>query len=367
MIRSLPESGPRPRPGVLAIAPYVGGDSHAPGVQRLIRLASNEGAFGPSPLAQAAYQAAMAQIHRYPDGGSVVLREAIAAHHGLDAARVVCGAGSDNLLNLLAQIYSGPGDEILYSAHGFLFYPIAARLAGATPVMVPEQGLKADIDALLSQVNDNTRIVFLANPNNPTGSYLSEAELGRLHAGLPEHVLLVVDAAYAEFVTESDYEPGVRLVDRASNVVMTRTFSKIYALGGLRLGWAYAPDGIIDALNRAREPFNVSLPAQAAGVAALEDRAFTTRACEHNRQCREWFSAQVRLLGRKVYPSAANFVLVEFDTPQQAEAMRQSLKSQGVLVRQVGSYGLPCCLRITIGTDDEMRSVLAILAGAAAR
>src|SRR5437763_4773068 len=270
--------GPVPGPGILDIAPYIGGDAAAPGIERPIRLASNESALGPSPKAFAAYRALAPEIDRYPDGSSATLREAIGRHHGLDPERIVCGSGSDELIGLLLRAYAGEGDEVLYSRHGFLMYPIGAKSVGATPVAVPERELTADVDGFLAQVTDRTRIVFIANPNNPTGTYLSAEELARLHAGLPPNVVLAIDAAYAEFVNRNDYEPGVGLVNRAENVVMLRTFSKIYALAGLRLGWAYCPPAIADVMNRVRGPFNVTAPALAAGVAALEDIGALARA-----------------------------------------------------------------------------------------
>src|SRR5438067_13740939 len=248
-------SAPVPGPGILDIAPYVGGESTVEGVERPIRLASNESALGPSPKAVAAYKALAGEMHRYPDGGAERLRAALGRHHGLDPARIVCGAGSDELIALLQRAYAGPGVEVLYSRHGFLMYSIGAMAVGATPVAVPERKLTADVDAILARVTERTRIVFIANPNNPTGTYLSINDMNRLHAGLPSNVVLAIDAAYAEFVNRNDYEPGVALVNRASNVVMLRTFSKIYALAGLRLGWAYCTPEIADVLNCIRGQF----------------------------------------------------------------------------------------------------------------
>ena len=358
-------TAPVPRPGILDIAPYVGGEAHVPGATRLIRLASNEGALGPSPRAMDAYVAGAAELHRYPDGGSTALREALGRHHGLDPARIVCGSGSDELIALLVRSYVGPGDEIVYSRHGFLMYPIAAKAAGASPVAAPEKGLRTDVDAMLAAVTGRTRIVFVANPNNPTGSFLAPDEIRRLHAGLPGHVLLVVDAAYAEYVDRPDYSAGAELVDEAANVVMTRTFSKIYALGSVRLGWAYCGAGVADVLNRVRGPFNVSSAAQIAGLAALEDQDFVDRSRRHNDVWRAWLSERLTELGLRVHPSVANFVLVGFAGSgghnDPAEAARQYLKKHGILVRQMGAYGLPDCLRITIGTEDEMRTVAGTL------
>lgn len=351
---------PQPRPGILEIAPYVGGEAKIPGVDRVIRLASNESALGPSPRAIAAYQAWAGEIHRYPEGHSRLLRDALAHLHGLDVERIVCGNGSDDLLQLLVRGYAGPGDEVLYSRHGFLVYPIAALACGATPVAAPEANLTFDVDAVLALVTDRTRLVFIANPNNPTGTYLSRYEMRRLHAGLPSSVLLVIDAAYAEFVRRNDYEPGIELVEAAQNVVMTRTFSKIYALGGLRLGWAYCSAAVADVLNRIRGPFNVNAAAQAAGLAALADTASFERAQAHNEIWRPWLERALTDCGLVVTPSVANFVLVQFPAaPKDASAAFAYLQSLGILTRKVASYGLGDHLRITIGTEDEMRAVAA--------
>jgi histidinol-phosphate aminotransferase len=356
-------TGPVPRPGILEIAPYVGGEASIPGVERPIRLASNESALGPSPKAVAAFRALAGEIHRYPEGSAKVLRDAIGRRHGLDPERIVCGAGSDELIALLLRCYAGPGDEVLYSRHGFLMYPIGALSVGAIPVAAPERSLTADVDALLERVTPRTRIVFIANPNNPTGTYLGAAELARLHAGLPPSVVLAIDAAYAEFVNRNDYEPGVSFIDRAENVVMLRTFSKIYALAGLRLGWAYCPPAIADVLNRVRGPFNVSTPALAAGVAAVEDAVAFARARAHNDRWLPWFSQRLAALGLPLTPSVGNFVLPRFpDEPgRNADAAFSFLQARGILTRKMGGYGLPQYLRVTIGTGKEMEKVAAVL------
>jgi histidinol-phosphate aminotransferase len=275
----------------------------------------------------------------------------------------VCGAGSDELIGLLLRCYAGPGSEVLYSRHGFLMYPIGAQSVGATPVAVPEKALTADVDAILAQVTDRTRIVFIANPNNPTGTYLSAEELARLHAGLPPNVVLAIDAAYAEFVNRNDYEPGIGLVNRAENVVTLRTFSKIYALAGLRLGWAYCPPAIADVLNRVRGPFNVTAPALAAGVAAVEDVGALARARAHNDRWLPWLSERLAALGLLLTPSVANFVLPQFpdDPRHNADAAFAFLQSRGILTRKMGGYGLPRHLRITIGTGEEMETVFAAI------
>jgi histidinol-phosphate aminotransferase len=357
-------SGPQPRPGILDIAPYVPGDSKAEGIAEPLKLASNESSLGPSPRAIAAYRAMAEKLHRYPDGASLDLRTAIAKHHGLDRERIVVGNGSDELIALLTRAYAGPGDEVLFTEHAFAMYPIATLAAGAKPVVAKEKGLRADIDALIAKVTDRTRIVFQANPNNPTGSYLTKDEIERLHKALPPRVLLVIDAAYAEYVTRNDYTAGTELAEKMSNVVMTRTFSKIYGLAGLRLGWMYGAAPIIDAINRTRGPFNVTLPAQAAGVAALADVAHIDQARTLNDHWLPWFSDQARSLGLEVPPSVGNFVLVRFPKAngKDANAANEFLLKRGIILRKVAGYGLPDCLRLTIGNEAEMRATVSALA-----
>ncbi len=353
----------QPRPGILDISPYVGGDASAEGVNRVIRLASNENPLGPSPKAIEAYTRMQGELHRYPDGGSNDLRDAIAANEGLEQDRIVCGAGSDELISLLVRAYAGPGDEVLYSEHGFLMYPISAKTVGATPVASPEHNLTTDVDELLAQATTRTKLVFVANPNNPTGTYISAEELRRLRRGLPESVLLVIDAAYAEYVAEDDYSAGAELVAESENVVMTRTFSKIHGLASLRLGWAYCPPAVADVLNRLRGPFNVSLAAQAAGVEAIKDSAHIQRSVEHNAKWLTWFNQEVAKLGVEPGNCVGNFALVRFPDPgeKSADAALAYLKTRGILVRAMGGYGLPDCLRVTIGTEDETRSVVEAL------
>jgi histidinol-phosphate aminotransferase len=353
---------PRPRASILQIAPYIGGEARIAGIERPIRLASNESALGPSAKALAAYHAVGPEMFRYPDGHSTALRQALARHHGIEAERIVCGLGSDDLIHLLAEAYAGEGDEVIYSRHGFSIYPIAAMTVGATPMAAPEKNLTFDVDAVLALVTRKTKLVFIANPNNPTGTYIPRAALERLHAGLPPSVILVVDAAYAEYVVGADYESGLALAASAPNVVMTRTFSKIYAMGGLRLGWCYSSAEIADVLNRIRGPFNVNMAAQAAGVAALEDVAATERAREHNTIWRPWFTRELAALGLELTPSVANFVLARFPNPaKHADAAWEFLRARGILVRKVGVYHLPEHLRITIGTEAELRAVVAAL------
>ncbi len=352
---------PVPRPGIMEIEPYVGGESAVPGIDRVIKLASNEGALGPSPKAVAAYQALAGDLHRYPDGGCTELRAGLARAYGLDAGRIVCGAGSDELLGLLAKAYAGPGDEVICSEHGFLMYPLATLAAGATPVVAAERNLAADVDEILAKVTDKTRIVFIANPNNPTGTHLPPNAMKRLRDNLPGTVLLVIDAAYAEFITgRDDYSPGVELVESTDNTVMTRSFSKIFALGSVRLGWAFCPENVADVLNRVRNPFNVSAPAQVAGLAALEDADFLERSRRHNTTWRAWTTERLRERGLRVTDSLGNFVLVRFpDEPERTAAKADAfLKAKGIIVRRMAGYGLPESLRVSIGTEDEMTAFI---------
>jgi histidinol-phosphate aminotransferase len=348
---------------VLDIQAYVPGKSSASGVAKIFKLSSNETPLGPSPRAIAAYQSVGAHLEDYPDGASSELREAIGRAFGLDPDRIVCGAGSDDLLNLLARAYLADGDEAIHTTHGFLVYPIATRATGAKPVVAPETDFTADVDLILAALTPKTKIVFLANPNNPTGTYISFAEVKRLHDGLPPHVLLVLDAAYAEYVRNNDYESGIELVATSENVVMCRTFSKIHGLAALRLGWMFGPAHVIDAVNRIRGPFNVNAPAIAAGVAAIEDVAHVERAREHNTRWLAWLTREIERLGLKVTPSVANFLLIHFPetkgrTAKEADAF---LTARGLILRQVGAYKLPNALRMSVGSEEANRLVVAAL------
>jgi histidinol-phosphate aminotransferase len=366
MPRALPNNSaagkPLPKPGILDIAPYVGGKSKAaPGV-RVAKLSSNETPLGASPLAKKAFAACADTLHRYPDGSAAKLREAIAEVYKLPPELIACGAGSDELIGLLIHAYAGVGDEILMSEHGFLMYKIYAQGFGVSVVAAPEKTLRADIDAMLAKVTLRTKIVFIANPNNPTGSYVTKAEIKRLHEALPPHVLLVIDAAYSEYVDLQDYSDGSELVEGNDNVVVLHTFSKIYGLSALRLGWAYGPAHVIDVLNRIRGPFNVSTPAIEAGVAAVRDIAFTKSTRQFNNQWLAWLSKEISALGLKVYPSIANFVLVEFkDGKHSAASANQFLTARGLIVRDVAAYGLPQALRISVGLEEDNRAVVAAL------
>jgi histidinol-phosphate aminotransferase len=360
---------PTPRPGVMAIRAYVPGKSSAPGVARVFKLSSNETPLGPSPRAIEAYHHVAAHLQDYPDGSSSDLREAIGRACGLDPARLVCGFGSDDLLTLLARVYLGDGDEAIHTTHGFLVYPIATLATGAAPVIAAEKHYTADVDAILAAVTARTKVVFLANPNNPTGTYLPYDEIKRLHRGLPPRVLLVLDAAYAEYVGRNDYDAGTELVASSQNVVMCRTFSKIHGLAAVRLGWMYGPDHIVDAVNRVRGPFNVSAPASAAGIAAIQDAAHVARSVAHNEKWRGWLTVELGKLGLTVTPSVANFILIHFppESGRTADEADKLLTSRGVILRQVGAYGLPNALRMSIGTEEANRLAVATLSEFMAR
>lgn len=356
---------PKPNPGIMEIEAYVPGKSHAPaGVARVHKLSSNENPFGASPAAIEAARAVASRLEFYPDGMAMRLRQAIAAAHGLNAANIMCFNGSDEVLSLLARIYLAPGDEGIYTEHGFLAYRIYIQASGATPVVARENAEQADVDAIIAAVTPRTRMVFLANPNNPTGTYLPFEEVRRLHAALPGNVLLVIDAAYAEYVRRNDYAAGIELVAGAENVVMTRTFSKVHGLGGARIGWAYLPAGVAAALERVRDPFNVNALAIEAGVAAMGDRAHVERSVAHNNHWLAWLTEEFTRLGLRVTPSVGNFILVHFplDARHSAAAADEFLAARGYLLRRVSAYGFPNALRMTVGTEEANRGVAAALA-----
>jgi histidinol-phosphate aminotransferase len=348
---------------VLEIAPYVPGKSSAPGVTKVFKLSSNETPLGPSPKAIEAYRAVAEHLEDYPDGAATALREAIGHAFGLDPARIICGAGSDDLLNLIARAYLADGDEAIHTTHGFLVYPIATMGTGAKPVIAAEKNYTADVDAILAAVTPRTKVVFLANPNNPTGTYIPFDEVKRLHRGLPAHVLLVLDAAYAEYVERNDYESGLELVATSENVVMCRTFSKIHGLAALRLGWMVGPAHVVDAINRIRGPFNVNAPAIAAGIAAMRDIGHVERSRAHNTQWLGWLTEEIGKLDLKVTPSVANFLLIHFpDTPgKTAKEADAFLTKRGLVLRAVAAYKLPNALRMSVGTEEANRLVVAAL------
>jgi histidinol-phosphate aminotransferase len=349
----------RALPWIMDIDPYKGGEATLPGIAKPVKLASNENAFGPSPKAIAAFAAAAPRLHIYPEGSAHALREALAIKHGLDPARIICGAGSDELFFLLTRAFVAPGDEVVTNEHAFGVYPIATKQSGGVLVEAKDagpQGLDADVDALLAAVTPKTKVLFLANPNNPTGTYLPASEIARLHQGLPGHVLLVIDAAYAEFVDRPDYSWGIELAD-APNVLLTRTFSKIYGLAALRVGWGYGAPAIIDALHRVRGPFNVSIPAQEAAMAALEDQTFADKSADHVRAELPRVIAALEKMGLTTTPSACNFVLIHF-SPGQATGADAFLRTRGYILRAMKSYKLPDALRMTIGSIEHNSGAL---------
>ncbi|MEX0280616.1 MAG: histidinol-phosphate transaminase [Arenibacterium sp.] len=346
-----------PQPGIMEIALYQGGSSHVPGVSNVIKLSSNENPYGPSPAAVSALRQVAGEMHRYPSTDHAGLRAAIAETQGLEAEKIICGVGSGEILKLLADAYAGPGDEILFTEHGFSMYPIYAHACGATPVQVKERDRVTDVDALLAGCTDKTRLVYIANPSNPTGTMIGSAELARLADGLPETALLVLDGAYAEYV--EGYDAGASLVRERDNVVMTRTFSKLYGLGGLRVGWGYGPKDIIDVLYRIRGPFNLSAPALAAAEAAIRDTDYAEYCRSENARWRTWLAESLAEIGVPSDTSCANFILARFGSEHEADACDAYLKSQGLIVRKVAGYNLAEALRITVGDEIACRRVVA--------
>lgn len=349
-----------PQPGIMDIALYQGGAASVEGVADVVKLSSNENLYGPSPRASDAFRQSAGELHVYPSTQHERLREAIGEVHGLDPARVICGVGSDEIISFLCYAYAGPGDEVLHTEHGFGMYKISALAAGATPVSVREKERVTDVDALLEGVTDRTKLVFIANPNNPTGTMIPEAEVARLADGLPAGCLLVLDGAYAEYV--DGFDAGLNVMEGRDNVFMTRTFSKIYGLGGLRVGWGYGPQEIVDTLNRIRGPFNLSGPALKAAHAAVRDVAYTERCRVQNAKWRGWLAAELAKLGVPSDPSECNFILARFASPEEAQACDAHLKTRGLIVRMVAGYNLPECLRITIGNETSCRRVAAAVA-----
>jgi len=358
-------SAPTPRPGILDIAPYKGGKSSADSAQRVIKLSSNEGALGPSPKAMEALRKSAERLHRYPDGGCDVLRHKLAEKYGLEFDQLICGNGSDEILTLLIRAYAGPGDEVLYSEHGFLMYPIATMGVGATPVTAKETNMTTDVDALLAAVTDKTKIVFVANPNNPTGTWIDCVALEAFLKRMPDHVVTVVDEAYFEYVDDADFPDAVALLRRWPGLIATRTFSKIYALAGLRIGYAVASSGITEVLNRVRQPFNVN----SLGLVAASEALTETEFVQHSRRINKAGMVQLcqgfQKLGLEYIPSKGNFISVDVGGP--AEAVYERLLRQGVIVRPVANYGMPQHLRITIGLEQENDQALTALETALAR
>ena len=344
-----------PQPGIMDTALYKGGAGHVEGVANVVKLSSNENPFGPSEAAKETFRKAAYELHRYPSTDHGQLRAAIGEIHGLDPARIVCGVGSDEIIAFLCQGYAGPGDEVIHTEHGFAMYRISTLANGATPVEVPERERVTDVDAILAACTEATRLVFVANPNNPTGTMIGEAELRRLAEGLPDRALLVIDGAYAEYV--EGYDGGAALVESCDNVVMTRTFSKLHGLGGLRVGWGYGPAHVVDVLNRLRGPFNLSHAALVTAEAAIRDTAWAAKCREDNTRLRAWLAEALAEHGVPSDTSTANFILARFGSRDEAEACDTYLQSQGLIVRKVAGYNLPNCLRITVGDEAACRRV----------
>ncbi len=353
-------TGPVPQPGILEIELYQGGASRAEGVANPVKLSSNENPFGPSEAARAAFRATADSLHRYPSSDHASLRQAIGRVHGIDPDRIICGVGSDEIFTFLCYAYAGPGCEVIHTRHGFALHRISALAAGATPVEVAERDRTVDVDAILAALTPRTRIVFIANPGNPTGTLLPQDEIARLADGLPPRCILVLDGAYAEFA--DGYDGGAALATARPNVFMTRTFSKLYGLGGMRVGWGYGARDIIDVLNRIRGPFNLGAPQLAAAEAALGDRAHVDFCLAENARMRAWLTSALRDLDLSVDDSHANFVLARFATPQEAEAAEARLRAEGLLVRKVANYNIPEGLRITVGDESSCRRVVEVLA-----
>jgi histidinol-phosphate aminotransferase len=355
---------PEAKAGILDIRPYTPGKSKAEGVEHPVKLSANENILGCSEAAKEAYLAAAGDLSLYPDGRGAALREALAAHYRIEPERLILGAGTDEVFALISQAFLAPGDNIVQGQYGFGAYAIGARANQAEVRYAPERDYRIDVDALLAEVDERTRLVFIANPANPTGTFVSGEEIGRLHADLPPQVLLVLDGAYAEFVVDTAYDDGLELARAADNVVVTHTFSKIHGLASLRIGWGYAPAHVAAAVDRIRLPFNTSIAGQAAAVAALADSEFPARSRAHVERWRPWLAQQIGGLGLEVIPSAANFVLIGFPaaagrTAAEAEAF---LARRGLLLRGVGAYGLPDHLRLTVGREAHNRAVVEALA-----
>jgi histidinol-phosphate aminotransferase len=354
---------PQPKAWVDALPLYIPGKAKAGGARPPVKLSANESALGCSPKAKAAYAEAAASLDRYPDGGASALREDIARRFGLDPEHIICGAGSDDVLLMAAHAYAGPGDEVIGMRYGFAIYPICAERVGATYIEVPDDAFRGNVDWFLAAITERTRLIYIANPNNPTGTYMPWSEIERLHKALPDGCLLVLDAAYAEYVDQSDYDSGLALAKSADNVLHTRTFSKIHGLPALRVGWGTAAAPIINALNKVRPPFNLNTPALKAALAALDDDAFIASAKAHNDRWLPWLAEGVSALGLEVVPSVCNFILIRFPEEDgvSAAAANAALLEEGYILRHLPGQGLPNCLRLTVGTEDENRGVLAAL------
>lgn len=352
---------PEPINNILSIVPYKGGEAHIEGVDKIFKLSSNENPLGFSLKAKDAFIKAAGELNIYPDGSHEILKNAISKRYGIDEARVLCANGSDEIFQLLGRAYLNPGDEIIQSEYGFLVYRLIAQQAGATCISAKTKDYQTQIDAILEKITPKTKIIFLDNPSNPCGTYVSFEEIKKLHSLIPPQVLLVLDAAYAEYVCANDYSSGLEMAGEFENVLMTRTFSKIHGLAALRIGWCYGPQRIIDTLHRVRGPFNVNLPALQAGCAAMDDVEFASNSANHNQKWLNELTQIINSIGLKAIPSVTNFILVEFANSQSADACDEFLKTKGLIVRKVGAYNLANCLRMSIGTDEANERLIAAL------
>ena len=355
---------PLPKPWVMAIAPYVPGRSTTDDGRAVAKLSSNENPLGTSEAARAAFSAHAGDLERYPDAGAGALRAALAEKYGLDPARIIYGTGSDEVLHLAAGAFAGPGDAVIHVRYGFSVYEIATRRVGATPIVVDDHDYATDVDAILAAVTPETTLVFVANPNNPTGTHIGREAIARLHTGLRPDIMLVIDQAYAEYLDPEDDDGGLDLARVHANVMITRTFSKIYGLAAERIGWGYGSPEAVDAMHRIRAPFNITTAGQRAAIAALQDDAFVARSKAHNATWRTWLSTELLRLGNyglRVVPSKANFILVDFLGPVSAETAYHALMSHGYITRWLPGQGLPNSLRISIGTEAQMRGLAAAL------
>jgi histidinol-phosphate aminotransferase len=356
-------NAPQPKPWIMDIHPYIPGRSTADDGRKVIKLSANENPLGTSEAARDAFADYRGSLERYPDASAADLRDALATKHGLDPARIIYGNGSDEILHLVTGAFAGPGDEVIYVKYGFTVYEIATRRVGATPVIAPDDDYATDVDAILACVTDRTRVVFVANPNNPTGTYTPREEIARLHAGLRPDILLVLDHAYAEYLGE-DNDGGMALAQTSANVIVTRTFSKIYGLAAERIGWGYASPAIIDAMHRIRLPFSITIAGQNAAIAAIGDQDFVDASRDHNAKWRTWFAGEIAKMGNaglRAVPSKANFILVLFEGALSAETAYKGLMDAGYIVRWLPGQGLPHGLRITIGTEEEITGVATAL------
>ncbi|MEP7247223.1 MAG: histidinol-phosphate transaminase [Gammaproteobacteria bacterium] len=355
---------PEPNNTLRTLAPFRQGKSRIAGHDSPIKLSANESPHGPSPLAIEAYKRCASVLYRYPDGSQAELCQAIAETFRLCVDNIVCGNGSDELQQLLIRAYVRPGDEVVFSQHSFAMAMVHATAQGARLVFAEEPDLRPDADSLLKAVTPKTRMVVLATPNNPVGRYISRDELWRLYRALPSHVVLLIDSAYADYVDAPDFEAGAALVEAGQNAVMTRTFSKLYGLAGLRIGWAYAPANIIDSIQRIRTPFNASIDAMAAAVAAVRDVAYSRHVRDYNRLQLTRIQQGVTTgpAGMEFVSSSANFYLLRFvDGVHTAAGAAAALETNGIIPRPVGDSGPQNCLRITVGLEHENDAVLRVL------